>query len=176
MSCMLPQRPLGVHCSCEGPVTSGPFVYGAGRPRVDRDGCRWRERGASRTWDQQRRRCGPAGGSAGGGPHLPRVGSRERPSTLRLRLLLAGDIRSSHHTIVITTARRTRMALPKQVGSRRLNVRPWRCALRDQQLGGVGPLWGLMAVTTSRRQLRRREAGWEGSWRRSCDVRYTNRI
>ena len=42
---------------------------------------------------------------------------------------------------------------------------PWRCAQHDQQLGGVSPLWGLMAPTTSRRQLRRREAGWEGSWR-----------
>ena len=41
----------------------------------------------------------------------------------------------------------------------------WQCAQHDQQLGGVSPLWGLMAPTTSRRQLRRREAGWEGSWR-----------
>jgi len=33
-----------------------------------------------------------------------------------------------------------------------------------------------MALTTSRKQLRRREAGWEGSWRRSRDPRDTNRI
>jgi hypothetical protein len=33
-----------------------------------------------------------------------------------------------------------------------------------------------MALTTSQEQLRRREAGWEGSWRRSRDPRDTNRI
>ena len=33
-----------------------------------------------------------------------------------------------------------------------------------------------MAPTTSRGQLRRREAGWEGSRRQSRDLRYTNRI
>ncbi len=33
-----------------------------------------------------------------------------------------------------------------------------------------------MAPTTSRSQLRRREAGWEGRWRRNRDPRDTNRI
>jgi len=33
-----------------------------------------------------------------------------------------------------------------------------------------------MAPTTSQGQLRRREAGWEGSRRRNRDSRYTNRI
>ncbi len=46
-------------------------------------------------------------------------------------------------------------------------------ARHDQQLGGASPLWRLMAPTTSRRQLRRREAGWEGSPRRSRDPRNT---
>jgi hypothetical protein len=46
----------------------------------------------------------------------------------------------------------------------------------DQPLGGASPLWRLMAPTTSRWQLRRREAGWEGSWRRNRDPRDTNRI
>jgi hypothetical protein len=46
----------------------------------------------------------------------------------------------------------------------------------DQPLGGASPLWRLMAPTTSRGQLRRREAGWEGSRRRNRDLRYTNRI
>ncbi len=46
----------------------------------------------------------------------------------------------------------------------------------DQPLGAASPLWRLMAPTTSRRQLRRREAGWEGSRRRNRDSRYTNRI
>ena len=46
----------------------------------------------------------------------------------------------------------------------------------DQPLGGASPLWRLMAPTTSRGQLRRREAGWEGSRRRNRDPRDTNRI
>jgi hypothetical protein len=46
----------------------------------------------------------------------------------------------------------------------------------DQLLGGASPLWRLMAPTTSRGQLRRCEAGWEGSRRRSRDPRDTNRI
>ena len=46
-------------------------------------------------------------------------------------------------------------------------------ARHDQQLGGGSPLWRLMAPTTSRGQLRRREAGWEGSRRRNRDPRNT---
>jgi hypothetical protein len=49
-------------------------------------------------------------------------------------------------------------------------------ARHDQWAGGASPLWRLMAPTTSRGQLRRREAGWEGSRRQSRDLRYTNRI
>ena len=49
-------------------------------------------------------------------------------------------------------------------------------ARHDQRLGGESPLWRLMAPTTSQWQLRRREAGWEGSRRRNRDSRYTNRI
>jgi hypothetical protein len=45
-----------------------------------------------------------------------------------------------------------------------------------QPLGGASPLWRLMAPTTSQGQLRRREAGWEGSRRRIRDPRDTNRI
>ena len=46
-------------------------------------------------------------------------------------------------------------------------------ARHDQRLGGESPLWRLMAPTTSQGQLRRREAGWEGSRRRSRDPRNT---
>jgi hypothetical protein len=49
-------------------------------------------------------------------------------------------------------------------------------ARHDQPLGGVSPLWGLVAPTTRRRQLRRREAGWEGSPSRNRDLRNTNRM
>jgi hypothetical protein len=47
------------------------------------------------------------------------------------------------------------------------------CARHDQQLGGASPLWRLMAPTTSRGQLLRREAGWGGSRRRNRDPRNT---
>jgi hypothetical protein len=53
---------------------------------------------------------------------------------------------------------------------------PLMYAWHDQQLGGASPLWRLMAPTTSRRQLRRREAGWEGSRRRNRDPRNTWRV
>jgi hypothetical protein len=46
-------------------------------------------------------------------------------------------------------------------------------ARHDQRLGGESPLWRLMAPTTSQWQLRRREAGWEGSRRRNRDPRNT---
>jgi hypothetical protein len=46
-------------------------------------------------------------------------------------------------------------------------------ARHDQRAGGGSPLWGLMAPTTSQWQLRRREAGWEGSRRQSRDPRNT---
>jgi hypothetical protein len=46
----------------------------------------------------------------------------------------------------------------------------------DQPLGGASPPWRLMTPTTSQGQLRRREAGWEGSRRRNRDPRDTNRI
>jgi hypothetical protein len=49
----------------------------------------------------------------------------------------------------------------------------YRYARHDQQLGGASPLWRLMAPTTSQWQLRRREAGWEGSRRRNRDPRNT---
>ena len=49
-------------------------------------------------------------------------------------------------------------------------------ARHDQRLGGESPLWRLMAPTTSQGQLRRREAGWEGSRRRNRDPRNTWRI
>ena len=49
-------------------------------------------------------------------------------------------------------------------------------ARHDQQLGGGSPLWRLVGPTTSREQLRRREAAWGGSWRRTRDPRDTNRV
>ena len=61
-------------------------------------------------------------------------------------------------------------ARPVLRGARRRKAPGLReCAQHDQQLGGASPPWRLMAPTTSRWQLRRREAGWEGSRRRSRD-------
>ena len=51
--------------------------------------------------------------------------------------------------------------------------RPLRYARHDQRAGGGSPLWRLMAPTTSQWQLRRREAGWEGSRRQTRDPRNT---
>ena len=59
---------------------------------------------------------------------------------------------------------------------RRGNSRGIWYAWHGLQLGGGSPLWGLVAPTTSRGQLRRREAGWEGSRRQNRDLRNTNRI
>ena len=49
-------------------------------------------------------------------------------------------------------------------------------ARHDQRLGGGSPLWGLMAPATSRWQVRRREAGREGSRRRNRGPRNTWRV
>jgi hypothetical protein len=43
-------------------------------------------------------------------------------------------------------------------------------------LGGESPLEEEVMLTPSRRQLRRREAGWEGSPRRIPAPRNTNRV
>jgi hypothetical protein len=50
------------------------------------------------------------------------------------------------------------------------------CARHGADLGGASPLWTLMMGTTSRWQLRRREAGWEGSRRRNSEPTKGNRI
>ena len=47
------------------------------------------------------------------------------------------------------------------------------CAQHDQQLGGCKSPVEEMTLTTSQEQLRRREAGWEGSRRRNRDPRNT---
>jgi len=49
-------------------------------------------------------------------------------------------------------------------------------ARHDQRAGGGSPLWRLMTPTTSRGQLRRREAGWEGSRRQNRDLGNTWRV
>jgi hypothetical protein len=49
-------------------------------------------------------------------------------------------------------------------------------ARHGRPLGGGSPLGRLVAPTPSRRQLRRREAGWEGSRWRNRDPRNTNRM
>ena len=46
----------------------------------------------------------------------------------------------------------------------------------DVALGGESPLEEEVVLTPSRRQLRRREAGWEGSPRRNPAPRNTNRV
>jgi hypothetical protein len=50
------------------------------------------------------------------------------------------------------------------------------CARHGTILGGESPLWALVMGTTSRRQLRRREAGWGGSRRRNLEPTNRNRI
>ena len=64
--------------------------------------------------------------------------------------------------------------MPGGVGGARASLALYPMYARhDQQLGGASPLWRLMAPTTSQWQLRRREAGWEGSRRRNRDPRNT---
>jgi len=60
----------------------------------------------------------------------------------------------------------------------------WRITLRvsleyarhGRSIGGGSPLEEEVVLTPSRRQLRRREAGWEGSPRRTPAPRNTNRV
>ena len=49
-------------------------------------------------------------------------------------------------------------------------------ARHGRSLGGESPLEDEVVLTPSRRQLRRREAGWEGSPRRNPAPRNTNRV
>jgi hypothetical protein len=49
-------------------------------------------------------------------------------------------------------------------------------ARHGRSIGGGSPLEEEVVLTPSRRQLRRREAGWEGSPRRTPAPRYTNRV
>ena len=49
-------------------------------------------------------------------------------------------------------------------------------ARHGRSIGGGSPLGEEVVLTPSRRQLRRREAGWEGSPRRNPAPRYTNRV
>jgi hypothetical protein len=57
--------------------------------------------------------------------------------------------------------------------------RHWRCleyARHGRLIGGGSPLEEEVVLTRSRRQLRCREAGWEGSPRRTSAPRDTNRV
>jgi hypothetical protein len=49
-------------------------------------------------------------------------------------------------------------------------------ARHGRSIGGGSPLEEEVVLTPSRRQLRRREAGWEGSPRRTSAPRNTNRV
>src|SRR6266853_1653291 len=49
-------------------------------------------------------------------------------------------------------------------------------ARHGRSIGGESPLEEEVVLTPSRRQLRRREAGWEGSPRRNPAPRNTNRV
>jgi hypothetical protein len=49
-------------------------------------------------------------------------------------------------------------------------------ARHGRSIGGGSPLEEEVVLTPSRRQLRRREAGWEGSPRRNPAPRNTNRV
>ena len=53
---------------------------------------------------------------------------------------------------------------------------PLEYARHGRSIGGESPLEEEVVLTPSRRQLRRREAGWEGSPRRIPAPRNTNRV
>jgi hypothetical protein len=64
-----------------------------------------------------------------------------------------------------------RRAGPAGRGARSLEY-----ARHGRLIGGGSPLEEEVVLTPSRRQLRRREAGWEGSPRRTPAPRNTNRV
>src|SRR5436189_6429841 len=66
---------------------------------------------------------------------------------------------------------RPRWCRPAARAARRLEY-----ARHGRSLGGESPLEEEVVLTPSRRQLRRREAGWEGSPRRNPAPRNTNRV
>src|SRR5271170_6083060 len=71
--------------------------------------------------------------------------------------------------------------LPRQrpsagAGPRRAQRAALMYARHGRSIGGESPLEEEVVLTSSRRQLRRREAGWEGSPRRNPAPRNTNRV
>ena len=64
-------------------------------------------------------------------------------------------------------------AAPGRGGAQRSRL---EYARHGRSLGGESPLEEEVMLTPSRRQLRRREAGWEGSPRRIPAPRNTNRV
>jgi len=67
-------------------------------------------------------------------------------------------------------------AEPAQEPGQRRRRRRLEYARHGRLLGGESPLEEEVVLTPSRRQLRRREAGWEGSPRRNPAPRNTNRV
>jgi hypothetical protein len=61
-------------------------------------------------------------------------------------------------------------------GQRRRVRRRLEYARHGRSIGGESPLEEEVVLTPSRRQLRRREAGWEGSLRRIPAPGNTNRV
>jgi hypothetical protein len=67
-----------------------------------------------------------------------------------------------------------RVEVARELGSGRRSVVEY--ARHGRPIGGESPLEEEVVLTPSRRQLRRREAGWEGSPRRNPAPRNTNRV
>ena len=65
---------------------------------------------------------------------------------------------------------------PDRPGDQRWPPASLEYALHGRSIGGESPLEEEVVLTPSRRQLRRREAEWEGSPRRTPAPRYTNRV
>ncbi len=80
-------------------------------------------------------------------------------------------------TLRIVGNRRGTLSMPGGVGggARKSSSYPM-CARHGVDVGGGSPLQALMTGTDSGRQLRRREAGWGGSWKQSSELTNRNRI
>src|SRR5580700_4088878 len=105
------------------------------------------------------------------------IGSRGlRPRQARGRCGLSHlDLRTCEVRPGVRRAGLLRQSPPLTPGQRRRRRR-LEYARHGRSLGGESPLEEEVVLTPSRRQLRRREAGWEGSPRRNPAPRNTNRV
>ena len=79
-------------------------------------------------------------------------------------------------TLRIVGNRRGTLSMPGGVGGGARKSSSYPIARHGVDVGGGSPLQALMTGTDSGRQLRRREAGWGGSWKQSSELTNRNRI